>query len=231
MIYITGDKHGDFSAIKLFCKEHNTTKDDIMVVLGDNGINFSLNTREYWFKYHLAKIPITLFLIKGNHDFRPEKLPSYQITTFCGGQAYIESEFPNLVFAKDGEVYDFNGNSALVVGGAYSTDKQYRLENGWRWFYDEQPTPEIKSSVDALVSHRNHFDFVFTHTCPLSFVTTNAIVDRLYDDSDTSTEEWLDSVREQITFGRWYCGHWHKDKDCGNVRFMYNDIEELQQKG
>ena len=230
MIYITGDTHRDFSRIIQFCKEHNTTQDDIMVVLGDNGINYYGNDIDTWFKQSLSQLPITLFLIKGNHDLRPEKLPQYQSTTFCGGQAYVETEFPNLIFAKDGEVYDLNGKSALVIGGAYSIDKDYRLVNGLRWFPDEQPTPEIKASVECLVTHRKHFDFILTHTCPLSFVLDNAIVDRLYPDSDTSTEEWMDWVREQITYGRWYCGHWHRDKDCGNVRFMYYDIEPLHRK-
>ena len=80
------------------------------------------------------------------------------------------------------------------------------------------------------MTHRKHFDFILTHTCPLSFVLNNAIVDCLYSDSDTSTEEWMDWVREQITYGRWYCGHWHRDKDCGNVRFMYYDMEPLHRK-
>ena len=29
-----------------------------------------------------------------------------------------------------GEVYDFNGNSCIVIGGAYSVDKYYRLARG-----------------------------------------------------------------------------------------------------
>lgn len=40
MIYITGDTHRDFNRIKEFCKKLNTTKDDIMIILGDAGINY-----------------------------------------------------------------------------------------------------------------------------------------------------------------------------------------------
>ena len=40
MIYITGDKHGDFSSIFDFCYKYKTTRKDIMIVLGDAGINY-----------------------------------------------------------------------------------------------------------------------------------------------------------------------------------------------
>lgn len=40
MIYITGDTHGDFSRINDFCFKNKTTTDDIMIILGDAGINY-----------------------------------------------------------------------------------------------------------------------------------------------------------------------------------------------
>ena len=40
MIYITGDTHGDFFRIANFCARMNTKPDDIMIILGDAGINF-----------------------------------------------------------------------------------------------------------------------------------------------------------------------------------------------
>ena len=41
-IYITGDTHRDFSRIYNFCEKQGTTKDDIMIILGDAGINYYL---------------------------------------------------------------------------------------------------------------------------------------------------------------------------------------------
>lgn len=41
MIYITGDTHGEFERIENFCQMNRTSKDDIMIILGDAGINFS----------------------------------------------------------------------------------------------------------------------------------------------------------------------------------------------
>lgn len=39
-IFITGDKHGDYASVEHFCRRFNTTKEDVMVILGDNGVNY-----------------------------------------------------------------------------------------------------------------------------------------------------------------------------------------------
>lgn len=41
-IYITGDCHVDFRKLELFCQNYETTRDDVMIILGDAGINFDL---------------------------------------------------------------------------------------------------------------------------------------------------------------------------------------------
>lgn len=46
MIYITGDKHGDFSEVYAFCYKNKTTRDDLMIVLGDAGINYYANEQD-----------------------------------------------------------------------------------------------------------------------------------------------------------------------------------------
>ena len=42
----------------------------------------------------------------------------------------MEPEFPSLLFAKDGEIYDLDGCRAVAIGGACSVDKFYRLSGG-----------------------------------------------------------------------------------------------------
>ena len=41
MVYLTGDTQGDFCRIADFCKRFETSVDDVMIILGDAGINFS----------------------------------------------------------------------------------------------------------------------------------------------------------------------------------------------
>ena len=68
MIYITGDTHGEFSRIEQFCERIKPTRDDTMIILGDAGINYYGGWRDIHKKQRLAKLPITLFAIHGNHE-------------------------------------------------------------------------------------------------------------------------------------------------------------------
>ena len=40
MIYITGDTHGEFGNVAHFCEQAQTGKRDILIILGDAGINY-----------------------------------------------------------------------------------------------------------------------------------------------------------------------------------------------
>ena len=71
-----------------------------------------------------AKLPITLFCIHGNHEERPHLISTYIEKIWHGGLVYYEEEYPNILFAADGEIYDFNRNKAIVIGGAYSIDEE-----------------------------------------------------------------------------------------------------------
>lgn len=44
MIYLTGDTHGRFERIGSFCDRMQTSRDDILIILGDAGINFHAGT-------------------------------------------------------------------------------------------------------------------------------------------------------------------------------------------
>jgi hypothetical protein len=46
----------------------------------------------------------------------------------------VEPEYPNLLFAQDGEIFDLGGKQCAVIGGAYSVDKFIRMENGLGWW-------------------------------------------------------------------------------------------------
>ena len=155
MFYITGDTHGEFSRIERFCNAMNPTPDDTLIILGDAGINFHGGLRDVIRKEQLAQLPITVFSIHGNHEMRPGTIASYHTTEWCGGQVYVEDAFPKLLFAADGEVYDLGGLDTLVVGGAYSIDKYYRLAHGWAWWPDEQPSPAIKEKVERVLAARD----------------------------------------------------------------------------
>lgn len=41
MIHITGDIHVRFERVEAFCERFQTKREDILIILGDAGINFS----------------------------------------------------------------------------------------------------------------------------------------------------------------------------------------------
>ena len=226
-IYLTGDTHADFKEVETFCLEHGTTAEDVMVILGDVGLNFYGEADDHWRKHKAAKIPITFLCIHGNHEKRPEKIRGYRRRDWQGGKVLVQPEFPTLLFAIDGEVYDCNGKSAVAIGGAYSYDKPYRLarpdaKGKIYWWDDEQPSVEVKRRVeDKLAAIEWRVDIVMTHTCPGKYIPFESLYNGPgMPDSDSTTELWLDTIEERLDYGAWYCGHWHIYKSIDKMRFM-----------
>ncbi|MCL2153427.1 MAG: metallophosphoesterase [Oscillospiraceae bacterium] len=229
MFIITGDTHGDFGRVGALCEKLETTKEDVLIILGDAGVNYYGGKKDLRLKHVLAGLPITLFCIHGNHERRPESLGLYEEAQWCGGTVYVEHEFPNLLFAKDGEVFEFSGKKCIVIGGAYSVDKDYRLSNNWGWWPDEQPSETVKHYVEQQLDSANwHIDVVLSHTAPLKYEPREVFLG-FVDDSevDKSTEVWLGAIEDRLDYDHWYCGHYHTNKTIDKMRFLFGDYLEL----
>lgn len=223
MIYITGDTHRNFS--RLYGKTFN--KDDMLIILGDAGINYYLNEEDREFKEHLSKLNIKLFCIQGNHEERPENIPFYKETDMFGGKVYIEYDFPNLIFAKNGEIYNIDDKKVLVIGGAYSVDKDYRLMYGHQLFKDEQLNESEKEMIFNKFKGK-HIDIVLSHTCPKKYEPIEVFMSGIDQSKvDKSMEEFLDKIEESIDYDKWYCGHYHTEKQIDKLEFMFGRIKVL----
>jgi 3-oxoacid CoA-transferase subunit A len=145
---------------------------------------------------------------------RPESLPEYEKAERFGGIVYIEDEFPNLLFAMDGEVYNLGGMECMPIGGAYSVA-------GSRW-EDSQPSEEIKDRVEeALHSRGWEIDVIFSHTCPWKHMPWDELSPHIKQEQvDNSTEKWLDTIEDRLDYDEWYCGHFHIDKWAGKLKFV-----------
>lgn len=229
-VFITGDKHANFDSVEAFCTDYATDKTDILIVLGDAGINFFLDKQDTQLKEFLRELPITLFCIHGNHEARPEKLENYECITFHGNLALAERKYPNIIFAIDGNTYLFSGMRCIALGGAYSVDKPYRLASGGIWFDDEQPSEETKKFAEHVLDFNGwDVDVVLSHTCPAGDIPVDAFLPGIVQsDVDRSTEDWLQYIKDRLTFRKWFCGHWHIDRTVDNLRFVFNDFLELR---
>lgn len=226
---MTGDTHGDFRRIAFFCYQFETKRDDVLIILGDVGFNFWGNERDIRSKKFATQLPITLFCIQGNHEQRPEHIPSYELTEWNGGKVWIEPEYPNLIFAKDGEIYDFAGKKAIVIGGAYSVDKPYRLARGFGWWSDEQPSESIKAFAEEQLQKENwKIDYVLTHTVPLKYEPIEVFLSGVdQSEVDKSTEEWLDSIEDKLQYEQWFCGHYHTNKSIDKMNLLFESYLEI----
>lgn len=228
MIYITGDTHGSYSRIRAFVRAHPQMQaDDVIIILGDTMLNYFGDERDQKKKRKVSAIPVTFLLLHGNHDRRPQITDGYERYPWMGGIVYRQPEYPNLLFAVDGEVYRPEGKTMLTVGGAYSVDKEYRRQHGYHWFPDEQPSAETKHKCEKALARSNwQVDAVLTHTCPLRYLPGEALFTSVDQSTvDQSTEEWLDQIEEQLDYCKWYCGHFHIDKEVDRLQFLYHQIQ------
>jgi 3-oxoacid CoA-transferase subunit A len=137
-----------------------------------------------------------------------------------------DSQFSNQYFFENG-VHTIYGKTILVLGGAYSVDKHYRLINGYKWFSSEQLTMEEKWNLQQT-TYNGKYDYVFSHTCPTNYVPRDMFLPMInQDEVDRSTEDFLQTIHDQITYDKWYCGHWHTDRVVDKMRFVYQDYLEV----
>ena len=229
MIYYTGDIHGLADGLIAFSKKIKLDPDDILVLLGDVGANFFGGYKDRHLKEALQALGPTIFCIHGNHERRPQTLPSYLVKEWHGGQVFYEVDFPNLLFARDGEIFDLGGRSHLVLGGAYSVDKAYRIKYDQGWWPDEQPSEEIKAhAVKTLEACNWKVDTVLSHTCPFKYIPREAFLPMINQDNvDNSTERWLDDIEDRLSYEHWLCGHWHINKRIDKMHFLFHDVETI----
>ena len=244
--YITGDKHRDFTAVKEFCWERQTRRQDVLIILGDSGFNYYEDERDDRLKAEIAALDITLFCLHGNKEQRPQNTGTYGIRNFCGGKVYYEPRFPNILFAMDGGKYVFEGRKYVVVGGAHSVDKLRCLEEGRPFWEDEMPDQSVRRAVEEQLAGEQYQVYgMLSHTCPLPYLPVEMFLStresaarkrkrwcfrqkKLFQpDIDRSTEEWLGDLEKKLTYTVWFCGHYHIDKEIDRVCMLYGNIRPL----
>lgn len=234
-IFLRGDTHGDFySWLPQWCEGEETTINDVLIILGDSGLRFegAARAREQNRKEFVAKYPITIFAVRGNHDrpFTPELCSDVELTacSFIDGANNLmwhDKAYPNIWYFNELDpIFYICGQSFLILPGAYSIDKDWRKIMHWTWYEDEQLSHE--QQLDYLDQiHDKMFDHVLSHTCPIEWQPIDLFM-RSIDQSrvDSSTEEWLSDVLKYIGYKHWWFGHYHANREYGFVG-NYDDIQ------
>ena len=237
MIFVTGDTHGEFTRFSTrgFAEQRFLSKDDCVIILGDFGGVWNpggqTKSEEYWLDW-LEDKPFTTLFLDGNHENFDRLNAEFPEAEWRDGR--VHAVRPSVLHLQRGEIYDLDGHSFLVFGGARSHDIQdgvlerddIRIRE-WRrrdrlfrvnrvsWWEEEMPNGlEMERALANLEHHGNSVDFVLTHTPPSSFLARLKELgppagDSAIEPSDVLTE-FLEGIRLKAKYKLWLCGHMHK---------------------
>ena len=224
MIYVTGDTHIPIDVSKLntenFPEQKQMTKSDYVIVLGDFGLYWKKNkTFEYWYKW-LQEKPWTTLWLDGNHE-NHQWINSMEVTEWNGGKVHKDG---HIIHLMRGQVYNIEEKTFFIFGGADSIDRIYRQECIDWWAQEVPNFQEINEGLDNLEKYNNSVDYVLTHTCPYSLITSML---KLNPSGINNVEKILQQFYEVLSFDKWYFGHWHTNCKEGKFECLYNNIVRL----
>lgn len=231
MIYLFGDIHGkreDFVARVARIENDRgepLTRDDIIFCLGDVGLRYGF-CRARGLEKAMRETDCTIFIIRGNHDTRYARyLKRYAPTTkrieWNGGQVYVDTKHPNILYAPDGGgYYNVDGDRILIIPGAYSIDHFVRRIRGLPHERGEMLTPDEWERI-LDYARNNRVDYVLSHTAPQRWepdyehTFTATIPQWLINKTmEKKMNKVLDFVSDDLK--GWYFGHIHGDFHVAN---------------
>jgi len=235
-ILFTGDCHAQFERFKDMAKPYKPAETAI-VILGDVGINLLSSWENQYSKQQLISYGYTYYLLRGNHDKRPEKLKKIKkiFDTNVNNYVYVERGYPTIKYLIDGLIYGFNGKKALALGGAYSPDAKWRLAQNLPYEPDEQMSnTEFLNAYELYKNQEEKLDLILSHSCPYEWLPQDLLLSGISQkDMDYHTENWLQKFADLNHYSIWLYGHFHDNRIAvhGNtLRIMlYKNIINLKE--
>ena len=243
---VRGDCHGEFDWIHDDVLADFKSEKAAIIILGDAGINFWLDGRDKTVKKIINNEGFRIYVVHGNHEARASDIESAHLIydQDVQGEVYIEDEYPNIRYFKMFGEYKINNYNVAVIGGAYSVDKWYRLSRAGitsefdpeytnpkksRWFWNEQLSAQEMDEA-AAVFNGKEYDFVFSHTCPISWQPYDLFLPTIDQTTvDRSMENFLEKIKGNVKWGVWLFGHYHKDRiERPHVEMLYESIWSLE---
>ena len=227
MIFITGDTHRKLDIKKLeedsFPEQMLLDRNDYLIITGDfGGVWTGDSSDDEILDWHENK-PYTTLFVGGNHE-NYDALNAWPVSEWNGGQVHKIRD--HVIHLMNGQIFEIEGKTFFVMGGATSLDKMFRTEHE-TWWSDEEPSEETyQMALDNLAAHSSHVNYILTHTVPekVRFGAFKPMKEYLLYES--RVEKFLDTVIDQVTYEKWYAGHIHIDRELPEykLRILYNSI-------
>lgn len=162
-----GDTHADNQWLStLILKYAVNCELDIIFQLGDFGVTKQKSSQVFLDRTSskLQQVDKKLFFLDGNHDDHP-----YLWENYPPGQDGFCEVRENIYYSPRGHAFTWGGVRFLTLGGAYSVDKDSRVEDeqfenrpGWYWY----PTELITAEERDFAISQGKVDVMLTHDCP-----------------------------------------------------------------
>lgn len=213
-----------------FSEGKTLTKDDYVIICGDFGLVWGgkcEKTDLYWQKW-LTNQPWTTLFVDGNHE-NFDLLNQYNVEKWHGGKIHKITD--SVFHLMRGEIFQIGDYSFFTFGGGFSHDRQYRREN-LSWWQNELPTQEeIDNALTNFEKFNYQIDYIITHDAPKSihdYLGFTRVDMTPYDNKYHNLSLFLEFVKNNVKYKKWYLGHYHLDKEILNHHILYDEIIEIK---
>ena len=210
------------------------------IILGDAGFLWPDNTsREIYIYNTLKERPFPILCVLGNHDPVLGRKDLQEVDIGIGEKVIVvKNENPFIAYLKRGKIYNIEGKKFLVLGGALSVDKDYRIP-GLSWWKEEYWNKTEEDSLLKLLKEENSFDYVLSHTGPsrINKIIYSSMKKKLFPLTFDEVAAFNEKVDGQIICKQWFCGHWHVDQyyHCNDLKrdyqYLYRKTALLSDNG
>lgn len=251
-VYLTGDTHADFRRFGngrgWFPQQHELTKDDIVIILGDfGGIWADTPEERYWLDWLNHKNFTTVY-VDGNHEnYDRYNSDEFPIVDFHGGKAHKIRD--SIYHLMRGYIFVFEGRTFFAFGGASSHDiedgilepdqpdfkrtyhrwrlqrKRFRVNHDSWWKQELPDEEELLRGRKNLEEHNYQVNYVISHCLPQSVAS---MVSMEGYQSDILTAYFDELIAEGLQFDHWFCGHYHVEQHIPDkFDILYKKIVRL----
>ena len=225
-IFLIGDIHGNPRRLGgRFFNHLGLSRNDCMVILGDFGLIWSdpPSPEETWWLDWLEQRAWTTLVVLGNHE-NHRIIRAMPTESWKGGRVRRFRE--HVLQLVDNEVFEIDGKTFFVRGGAHSFDRDLRVE-GKDWWPEEVPdAAERAAARDKLDAIGWRVDYVLTHAAP-SRLHGALNPDPSRRNAPDEYARWLQEIADWLDFERWFFGHHHQNRyDLGRYTCLYGDVAE-----
>ena len=209
MIFLLSDLHGDFSFPGFTEYVKNASDSDLLIVLGDIGLNFENTEENRQFTENFLSVDKKIALIDGNHE-NFEYLNSFPQEPWNGGVVKRMTE--NIVLLERGNIYNIDGKTFFVFGGCKSS---YKWKEKGLWYLGEEPSDEeINLAYSNFEKYNYNVDYVLTHKYEQTPGRGTVCL---------KLQQLAKFIDTNVTFKKWYSGHWHDSADIDEKHTLIYD--------